>query len=101
MIRPLNDRVVVKRLDPEAKIGSIIVPDKHQEKAQRGEVLAVGPGARPEHGLHGAERLKLDVVVGDQIYFGKYSGGDITLDGEELVIMREDEILGVLTNEPV
>ena len=91
--RPLHDRVVVKRIDAEEKsAGGIIIPDTVKEKPMEGEVVAVGPGARDETG----KLVPLDVKAGDRILFGKYSGSDIKLDGEEYMIMREDEVLGVL-----
>ena len=91
--RPLHDRVVVRRVKSEEKsAGGIIIPDTAQEKPQEGEVTAVGPGARDEAG----KLVPLDVKVGDRILFGKYSGAEIKLDGDELLILREDEILGVL-----
>jgi chaperonin GroES len=94
-IRPLHDRVVVKRLEEnEDMIGGLYIPDSAKEKPQKGEVVAVGNGKRDESGKVNS----LDVKVGDRILFGKYSGSDIKLDGTEYLIMREDEILGVLTN---
>ncbi|MFL6465237.1 MAG: co-chaperone GroES [Bryobacteraceae bacterium] len=94
-IRPLHDRVVVKRIEENADmIGGLYIPDSAKEKPQKGEVVAVGKGKRNESGKVDA----LDVQVGDRILFGKYSGSDIKLDGNEYLIMREDEILGVLTN---
>ena len=94
--RPLGDRVLVRRVEEEAKTkGGIIIPDTAKEKPQEGEVLSVGPGARDESGkLH-----PLDVKVGDRILFGKWSGTEVKLDGEDLLIMKESDILGVL--EPV
>jgi len=93
-IRPLYDRIVVKRLDEqEQKVGSIIVPDSAKEKPQEGEVVAVGKGKRGEDG----KLIPLELQPGDRILFGKYSGSDIKLDGEEYLIMREDEVLGVLS----
>lgn len=92
-IRPLHDRVIVKRLeDSEQKVGSIIVPDSAKEKPQEGEVIAVGSGKRLDTG----ERAAMDVKPGDRILFGKYGGSDIKMDGNEYLILREDEILGVL-----
>ena len=92
--RPLHDRVVVKRIDAEEKSkGGIIIPDTAKEKPMEGEVLAVGNGARSEDGkVH-----PLDVKVGDKILFGKYSGTEVKSDGEERLILREDDILGVVT----
>jgi chaperonin GroES len=91
--RPLHDRIVVKRIDAEEKTqGGIIIPDTAKEKPQEGEVLAVGPGARDESG----KLVPLDVKVGDRILFGKWSGNEIKLDGEELLIMKESDVMGVL-----
>ncbi|QGZ94290.1 co-chaperone GroES [Terricaulis silvestris] len=91
--RPLHDRVVVKRVKEEEKTkGGIIIPDTAQEKPQEGEVIAVGPGARDEDG----ERIELDVKVGDKILFGKWSGTEVKIDGEELLIMKESDIMGVI-----
>jgi chaperonin GroES len=92
-MRPLHDRVVVKRIEQqEQKQGSLYIPDSAKEKPQEGEVIAVGKGKRDDKGeVHG-----LDVKAGDRILFGKYSGSDIKMDGEEYLIMREDEILVVL-----
>jgi chaperonin GroES len=98
-IRPLYDRVVVKRVeDKEAAMqGGLYIPDSAKEKPQEGEVVAVGKGKRLEDGT----LVALDVQVGDRILFGKYSGSDIKMDGEEYMIMREDEILGILEKQPV
>jgi chaperonin GroES len=94
-IRPLHDRVVVKRIEEsETMQGGLYIPDSAKEKPQQGEVVAVGNGKRTEEG----KQLPMDVKVGDRILFGKYSGSDIKLDGTEYLIMREDEILGVLSN---
>jgi chaperonin GroES len=95
-IRPLHDRVVVKRIEENetTTAGGLYIPDSAKEKPQQGEVVAVGNGKRDESG----KVNPLDVQVGDRILFGKYSGSDIKLDGNEYLIMREDEILGVLTN---
>ena len=94
-IRPLYDRVGVKRVEKEeAMQGGLYIPDSAKEKPQEGEVVAVGRGKRLENG----ELVALDVQAGDRILFGKYSGNEIKLDGEELMIMREDEVLGVLEN---
>jgi chaperonin GroES len=91
--RPLGDRVLVKRVEEESKTkGGIIIPDTAKEKPQEGEVLAVGPGARDESG----KRIDLDVKVGDRILFGKWSGTEVKLEGEDLIIMKESDILGVL-----
>lgn len=92
-MRPLYDRVVVKRVDEkEAMHGTLYIPDSAKEKPQEGEVVAVGKGKRLEDG----KIVELDVKVGDHILFGKYSGSDFKLDGQEYMIMREDEILGIL-----
>jgi chaperonin GroES len=92
-VKPLYDRVVVRRVEEkEQKRGGIIIPDSAKEKPQRGEVVAAGGGKPLEDG----KIIPLDVKVGDKILFGKYSGSEITVDGEELLILREDEILGVL-----
>jgi chaperonin GroES len=92
-LRPLHDRVLIKRLDEgESKQGSIIIPDSAKEKPQQGQVKAVGAGKLLETG----ERAAPDVKPGDRILFGKYSGADIKLDGDEYLILREDEFLGVL-----
>ncbi len=94
-IRPLHDRVVVKRIEEgESMQGGLYIPDSAKEKPQQGEVVAVGKGKRDDSG----KPIALDVQAGDRILFGKYSGNDIKLDGNEYLIMREDEILGVLTN---
>ena len=91
--RPLHDRVLVKRVEEEAKTkGGIIIPDTAKEKPMQGEVLAVGPGARDDKG----ELVPLDVRPGDRILFGKWSGTEVKLDGEELLIMKESDIMGVL-----
>jgi chaperonin GroES len=94
-IRPLYDRLVVRRIEPqETVMNGIIIPDTAKEKPQEGEVVAAGRGKRLEDGTVTA----LDVKVGDRILFGKYSGSDIKIDGEEYLILREDEVLGVLEN---
>ncbi len=91
--RPLHDRVVVKRVAEEEKTkGGIIIPDTAKEKPMEGEVIAVGPGARDEKG----NLVPLDVKVGDRILFGKWSGTEVKLDGEELLIMKETDIMGIL-----
>ena len=96
-IRPLYDRIVVKRIEEQETVrGGIIIPDSAKEKPQEGEVVAVGNGKRLEDG----KMVPLDVKVGDRILFGKYSGSDIKLDGDEYMIMREDEVLGVLDAAP-
>src|SRR5438093_11354567 len=91
--RPLGDRVVVKRVEEEAKTkGGIIIPDNAKEKPQEGEVIAVGPGARDESG----KIVPLDVKAGDRVLFGKWSGTEVKLDGEDLLIMKESDIMGVI-----
>jgi chaperonin GroES len=96
-IRPLHDRIVVKRLEEqENKIGGLFIPDSAKEKPQEGEVVAVGKGKRLEDG----KVVPLDVEKGNRILFGKYSGSEIRIDGEEFLIMREDEVLGVLEGAP-
>jgi chaperonin GroES len=91
-IRPLHDRVFVKRLEEsESKVGSIIIPDSAKEKPQQADVISVGSGKRLESG----ERAPMDVKAGDRILFGKYLGSEIKVAGEEYLILREDEILGV------
>ena len=93
--RPLHDRVLVRRVEAEEKTaGGIIIPDTAKEKPQEGEVLAVGPGTRDEDG----DYIKMDVKVGDRILFGKWSGTEITLNGEDLLIMKESDIMGVITH---
>ena len=92
-IRPLQDRVIVKRLEEEEKTkGGIIIPDTAKEKPQEGKVIAVGKGKMTEEG----KLIALDVKVGDRILFGKYSGSEIKIDGEEHLIMREEDILGII-----
>jgi chaperonin GroES len=91
--RPLHDRVVVKRVEEDTKTaGGIIIPDTAKEKPQQGEVIAVGPGARDEQG----RIVALDVKPGDRVLFGKWSGTEVKIDGEDLLIMKESDILGVL-----
>jgi chaperonin GroES len=91
--RPLHDRVVVRRLEGEEKSkGGIIIPDTAKEKPQQGEIVAVGPGARDESGKVNA----LDVKVGDKVLFGKWSGTEVKIDGDDLLIMKESDILGIL-----
>jgi chaperonin GroES len=91
--RPLHDRVVVKRIEQEDKTkGGIIIPDTAKEKPQEGEVIAVGPGGRNEDG----EIVPLDVKAGDRVLFGKWSGTEVKIDGEELLIMKESDLLGIL-----
>jgi chaperonin GroES len=98
-IRPLYDRIVVKRVETEVEKthGGLYIPDSAKEKPQEGEVVSVGKGKRLEDG----KIVPLDVQPGDRILFGKYSGSEIKLDGEELMIMREDEVLGILDAQPV
>jgi chaperonin GroES len=92
-IRPLHDRVIVKRSEPETKTASgIVIPDSAGEKPEQGEVLAVGPGKRDDRG----ERVKPDVKAGDKVLFGKYSGQTVKLGGNEVLVLREEDILGVL-----
>jgi len=92
-IRPLHDRVVVKRMEEErTSSGGIVIPDSAAEKPQKGEVVAVGNGKVTDSG----DLLALDVKVGDQVLFGKYSGTEIKIDGEDVLIMKEEDILGVL-----
>ncbi|HEY1944647.1 MAG TPA: co-chaperone GroES [Roseiarcus sp.] len=91
--RPLHDRVVVKRIDAEEKTkGGIIIPDTAKEKPQEGEVLAVGPGGRDESG----KIVALELKVGDHILFGKWSGSEVVIDGQEVLIMKESDVMGVL-----
>ena len=91
--RPLGDRVLVKRVEEEQKTkGGIIIPDTAKEKPQEGEVLSVGPGARDENGA----RVVPDVAAGDRILFGKWSGTEVKVDGEDLLIMKESDIMGVI-----
>ena len=95
--RPLHDRIVVKRIDAEDRTrGGIIIPDTVREKPQEGEVIAVGPGARDESG----KLVSLDVKAGDRVLFGKWSGTEIKLDGEELLIMKESDVMGVIEDAP-
>jgi len=91
--RPLHDRVVVKRVDAEEKsAGGIIIPDSAKEKPQQGEVVAVGPGGRDENG----KLIPMDLKAGDRVLFGKWSSTEVKLDGEELLIMKESDIMGVI-----
>jgi chaperonin GroES len=95
--RPLHDRVVVRRLEAEEKTaGGIIIPDTAKEKPMEGEVIAVGPGARDETG----KLVPLDVKAGDRILFGKWSGTEVKLEGEELLIMKESDIMGIVEGQP-
>ncbi|WP_228242739.1 co-chaperone GroES [Porphyrobacter sp. GA68] len=92
--RPLHDRVLVRRIEAEEKTaGGIIIPDSAKEKPSEGEVIAVGDGTRDEDG----DRIPLDVKVGDRILFGKWGGTEIKLDGEELLIMKESDIMGIIS----
>ena len=92
-VRPLHDRIVIKRLEEgEQKVGGIIIPDTAKEKPQQGTVIAAGNGKTSDEG----KRIPLDVSAGDTILFGKYSGQEIKLDGEEYIIMREDEVLAIV-----
>ncbi|MEK9284560.1 MULTISPECIES: co-chaperone GroES [unclassified Bradyrhizobium] len=93
--RPLHDRVVVKRIDAEEKTaGGIIIPDTAKEKPSQGEVIAIGPGGRDETG----KLIPIDLEVGDRVLFGKWSGTEVKIDSEELLIMKESDIMGVLTD---
>ena len=95
-VRPLHDRIIVQRLEEgEQKVGGIIIPDSAKEKPQQGKVIAAGAGKTNDEG----KRMPLDVKAGDLILFGKYSGQEIKLDGEEYLIMREDEVLAVLDSK--
>jgi chaperonin GroES len=92
-IRPLHDRVIIRRVEEnEAKSGSLFIPDSAKEKPQRGEVVAVGAGKMLDSG----DRVPPEVKAGDQVLFGKYSGSEVKVDGQEVLIVREDEILGIL-----
>jgi chaperonin GroES len=92
-VQPLHDRVLIKRLDePEKQYGSIIIPDTAKEKPMEGKVISVGPGARDEHG----KLQPLDVKKGDRILFGKWSGTEVKLDGKDLLIMKESDIMGII-----
>jgi chaperonin GroES len=91
--RPLHDRVVVRRIEGEQKTaGGIIIPDTAKEKPQEGEIIAVGPGGRDENG----KLIPIDLKVGDRILFGKWSGTEVKIDGEELLIMKESDVMGVI-----
>ena len=91
--RPLHDRVVIERVDAEAKTaGGIIIPDTAKEKPQKGKVIAIGPGGRDESG----KLIPIDVKVGDRILFGKWSGTEVKIEGEDLIIMKESDILGIV-----
>ncbi len=94
--RPLHDRVVVRRLEGEEKTkGGIIIPDNAKEKPQEGEIVAVGPGARDD----GGKLVPVDVKVGDKVLFGKWSGTEVKIDGQELLIMKESDIMGVIVGQ--
>ena len=94
--RPLHDRVVVKRIEAEEKTaGGIIIPDTAKEKPQTGQIVAVGPGGRDEAG----KLIPIDLKVGDKVLFGKWSGTEVKIDGQDLLIMKESDIMGVLTEE--
>ena len=94
-VRPLHDRVIIKRVEEQETVrGGIIIPDTAKEKPQEGEVVAAGSGKRLENG----QVIPLEVKAGDRVLFGKYSGTEIKLDGEELLILREDEILGIIAS---
>ena len=91
--RPLHDRVVVKRIDPQEKsAGGIIIPDTAKEKPSQGEITAVGPGSRDENG----KLIPIDLKIGERVLFGKWSGTEVVLDGSELLIMKESDLMGVL-----
>ncbi|MCS7101858.1 MAG: co-chaperone GroES [Burkholderiaceae bacterium] len=93
-IRPLHDRVIVKRLDQERKTASgIVIPDNAAEKPDQGEVIAVGPGKRDDNG----KLIPIDVKVGDKVLFGKYAGQTVKIEGEEYLVMREEDLMGVIT----
>jgi len=95
-VRPLHDRIIVQRIDEgEQKVGGIIIPDSAKEKPQQGTVIAVGNGKTNDNG----KRIPLDVNAGDRILFGKYSGQEIKLDGQEYLIMKEDEVLAVIEDK--
>ena len=94
--RPLHDRVVVTRIDPEAKsAGGIMIPDTAQEKPSQGEIIAVGPGGRDEAG----KLIPIDIKVGERVLFGKWSGTEVKIDGQDLLIMKESDIMGVLDEQ--
>jgi chaperonin GroES len=93
-VKPLSDRILVLRIEEKAKTsGGIIIPDTAKEKPQQGKIAAVGPGKRDENG----KRIPMEVNKGDRVLFGKYTGNEIKLDGNEYLIMREDDILGIIT----
>jgi len=92
--RPLHDRVLVRRVDEEEKtLGGIIIPDTAKEKPSQGEVISIGPGARDENG----KRVALDVAAGDRVIFGKWSGTEVKVDNEDLLIMKESDIMGIIS----
>jgi chaperonin GroES len=94
--RPLHDRVVIRRIEQEGKTkGGIIIPDNAKEKPQEGEVIAVGPGAHDEKG----KLVPIEVKAGDRVLFGKWSGSEVKIDGEDLLIMKESDIMGVIEHE--
>ena len=94
-LQPLHDRIVVQRIEEgEVRRGGLIIPDSAKEKPQEGKVLAVGKGTVTEDG----KKIALDVKAGDRVLFGKYSGNEVTLDGEEYLIMKEDDVLGILSS---
>ncbi len=96
--RPLHDRVVIRRVEEEGKTkGGIIIPDSAKEKPQEGEVIAAGPGARDENG----QLVPVGVMAGDRVLFGKWSGSEVKIDGEDLLIMKESDIMGVIEREAV
>jgi chaperonin GroES len=96
--RPLHDRVVVKRIDAEDKsTGGIIIPDTAKEKPSQGEVVGVGPGGRDDNG----KLIPIDIKVGDRVLFGKWSGTEVKIDGQDLLIMKESDIMGVIDEHPV
>ena len=93
-VRPLQDRVLIRRVEPEVKTrGGIIIPDTAKEKPQEGQIVAVGPGARGDDG----KIVPLEVKIGDRVLFGKWSGTEVKLDGEDLMIMKESDLMGVLS----
>ena len=95
--RPLQDRVLIRRIEQEDKTaGGIIIPDTAKEKPQEGEIIAVGPGGRDESG----KLIPIDVKVGDRVLFGKWSGTEVKIDGEELLIMKESDVMGIITGVP-
>src|SRR5258706_13298104 len=95
-VRPLHDRLLAKRIDEEEKIAGIVIPDTAKEKPQRAKVVAVGTGRR----LHNGEVVPLEVRVGDQIIFGKFAGSEVVVEGDELVVLREDEVFAIVDNTP-